>query len=90
MIRKGQVLGTTKANLYAQAWIFGALLGVPKPEWNDYCRAADVITLLQHFPLLKAFEDFELTDLSRDRLQKFLDQRRDHYREAWSAISGGI
>jgi hypothetical protein len=25
--------------------------------------------------LLKAFEDFELTDLSRDRLQKFLNQK---------------
>ena len=28
MIRKGQVLGITKANLYGQAWIFGALLGI--------------------------------------------------------------
>lgn len=28
MIRKGQVLGITKANLYGQVWIFGALLGL--------------------------------------------------------------
>ena len=28
MIRKGQVLGITKKNLYGQAWVFGALLGV--------------------------------------------------------------
>ena len=28
MIRKGQVLGITKTNLYGQAWVFGALLGV--------------------------------------------------------------
>ena len=28
MIRKGQVLGITRSNLYGQAWVFGALLGV--------------------------------------------------------------
>jgi hypothetical protein len=28
MIRKGQVLGITKKNLYGQAWVFGALLGL--------------------------------------------------------------
>src|ERR1700758_714714 len=28
MIRKGQVLGITRHNLYGQAWVFGALLGV--------------------------------------------------------------
>jgi transposase, IS6 family len=28
MIRKGQVLGITKTNLYGQAWMFGSLLGV--------------------------------------------------------------
>ncbi len=28
MIRKGQVLKITRTNLYGQAWIFGALLGV--------------------------------------------------------------
>ncbi len=28
MIRKGQVLGIRKNNLYRQAWMFGALLGV--------------------------------------------------------------
>ena len=28
MIRKGQVLGITRCNLYGQAWVFAALLGV--------------------------------------------------------------
>jgi len=28
MIRKGQVLGTTKKNLHGQAWVFGSLLGL--------------------------------------------------------------
>lgn len=28
MIRKGQVLGITRANLYGQAWVFRALLGL--------------------------------------------------------------
>ena len=28
MIRKGQVLGITRSNLYGQAWVFGALLGL--------------------------------------------------------------
>jgi len=28
MIRKGQVLGITRSNLYGQAWVFAALLGV--------------------------------------------------------------
>jgi transposase-like protein len=28
MIRKGQVLGITRKNLYGQAWVFGALLGL--------------------------------------------------------------
>jgi len=28
MIRKGQVLGITKKNLYGQAWVFGSLLGL--------------------------------------------------------------
>ena len=28
MIRKGQVLGITRANLTGQAWAFGALLGL--------------------------------------------------------------
>jgi len=28
MIRKGQVLGITRANLFGHAWVFGALLGV--------------------------------------------------------------
>jgi hypothetical protein len=28
MIRKGQGLGITPCNLYGQAWLFGALLGV--------------------------------------------------------------
>jgi hypothetical protein len=28
MIRKGQVLGITRANLAGQAWAFGALLGL--------------------------------------------------------------
>jgi hypothetical protein len=28
MIRKGQVLGITKTNLFGQAWVFGALLGI--------------------------------------------------------------
>jgi transposase-like protein len=28
MIRKGQVLGITRKNLYEQAWVFGALLGL--------------------------------------------------------------
>jgi transposase-like protein len=28
LIRKGQVLGITRNNLYGQAWVFGALLGL--------------------------------------------------------------
>ena len=28
MIRKGQVLGITRKNLFGQAWVFGALLGI--------------------------------------------------------------
>jgi IS6 family transposase len=28
MIRKGQVLGTTRQNRHGQAWVFGSLLGV--------------------------------------------------------------
>jgi transposase, IS6 family len=28
MIRKGQVLGIARHNLFGQAWVFGALLGV--------------------------------------------------------------
>jgi len=28
MIRKGQVLGITRSNLYGQAWVFAALLGL--------------------------------------------------------------
>ena len=28
MIRKGQVLGITRHNLYGQAWAFGSLLGI--------------------------------------------------------------
>ena len=28
IIRKGQVLGVTRSNLYGQAWVFRSLLGV--------------------------------------------------------------
>ena len=28
LIRKGQVLGITRKNLFGQAWVFGALLGI--------------------------------------------------------------
>jgi len=44
-----------------------------RKKWKDSSDQTTTERIQTH--LLKAFEDFELTDLSRDRLQKFLDQK---------------
>ena len=55
-----------------RAYVLNVYLPQRRKKWKDSTDQTTTERIQTH--LLKAFEDFELTDLSRDRLQKFLDQ----------------
>ena len=54
-------------------YVLNVYLPQRRKKWKDSTDQTTTERIQTH--LLKAFEDFELTDLSRDRLQKFLDQK---------------
>jgi integrase len=56
-----------------RAYVLNVYLPQRRKKWKDSTDQTTTARIQTH--LLKAFEDFELTDLSRDRLQKFLDQK---------------
>lgn len=56
-----------------RAYVLNVYLPQRRKKWKDSTDQTTTERIQTH--LLKAFESFELTDLSRDRLQKFLDQK---------------
>ena len=56
-----------------RAYVLNVYLPQRRKKWKDSTDQTTTERIQTH--LLKAFEDFELTDLSRDRLQKLLDQK---------------
>jgi integrase len=56
-----------------RAYVVNVYLPQRRKQWKDSTDQTTTERIQTH--LLKAFEDFELYDLSRDRLQKFLDQK---------------
>jgi len=56
-----------------RAYVTNVYLPQRRKKWKDSTDQTTTERIQTH--LLKAFEGFELTDLSRDRLQKFLDQK---------------
>ena len=56
-----------------RAYVLNVYLPQRRKKWKDSTDQTTTERIQTH--LLQAFEDFELTDLSRDRLQKFLDQK---------------
>jgi integrase len=56
-----------------RAYVLNVYLPQRRKKWKDSTDQTTTERIQTH--LLKAFETFELTDLSRDRLQKFLDQK---------------
>ena len=56
-----------------RAYVLNVYLPQRRKKWKDSTDQTTTERIQTH--LLKAFEDFELTDLSRDRLQMFLDQK---------------
>ena len=56
-----------------RVYVLNVYLPQRRKKWKDSTDQTTTERIQTH--LLKAFEDFELTDLSRDRLQKLLDQK---------------
>jgi integrase len=56
-----------------RVYVTNVYLPQRRKKWKDSSDQTTTERIQTH--LLKAFEDAELTDLSRDRLQKFLDQK---------------
>jgi len=56
-----------------RAYVLNVYLPQRRKKWKDSTDQTTTERIQTH--LLTTFEDFELTDLSRDRLQKFLDQK---------------
>lgn len=56
-----------------RAYVLNVYLPQRRKKWKDSTDQTTTERIQSH--LLKAFENFELTDLSRDQLQKFLDQK---------------
>ena len=56
-----------------RSYVSNVYLPQRRKKWKDSTDQTTTKRIQTH--LLKAFEDFELTDLTRDRLQKFLDQK---------------
>jgi integrase len=56
-----------------RVYVTNVYLPQRRKKWKDSSDQTTTERIQTH--LLKAFEDVELTDLSRDRLQKFLDQK---------------
>jgi integrase len=56
-----------------RVYVTNVYLPQRRKKWKDSTDQTTTERIQTH--LLKAFEDFELMDLSRDRLQKFLDQK---------------
>jgi integrase len=56
-----------------RAYVLNVYLPQRRKKWKDSTDQTTTERIQTY--LLRAFEDFELTNLSRDRLQKFLDQK---------------
>jgi hypothetical protein len=58
MIRRGQGLGITHCNLYGQAWLFGALLGVrSSAKFTPGARGLVFSTQMQHYATSRKLTD---------------------------------
>lgn len=56
-----------------RAYVVNVYLPQRRKKWKDSTDQTTTERIQKH--LLGAFEDFELSDLTRDRLQRFLDQK---------------
>jgi hypothetical protein len=69
-----------------RAYVSNVYLPQRRKKWKDSTDQTTTERIQTH--LLAAFESFELTDLTRDRLQRFLDQKASSlYVAAWRDIS---
>ncbi len=66
-------MGSYKPCRRISGYVTNVYLPQRRKKWKDATDQTTTERIQTH--LLRAFEEFALTDLSRDRLQKFLDQK---------------